>query len=103
MTLPAGGALATSNIPRHRWTHSGRTLHNILDPRKRWPAAQTWQTVTVAASSCVDANTVSAAAIVRGRDALDWIEWNGLPARLVDVNHQVRTVGNWPYETTAAA
>jgi thiamine biosynthesis lipoprotein len=55
--------------------------------------------VSVAAASCVDANTASTAAIIRGLQALDWLSNLGLPARLVDAAGTVRTVGGWPAET----
>ena len=53
-------------------------------PRTGEPAAPVWRTVSVAAASCVDANTASTAAIVRGASAPQWLESLGLPARLVD-------------------
>ena len=60
------------------------------------PAAPVWRTVSVAAASCVDANTASTAAIVRGASAPQWLEALGLPARLVDPSGGVVTVGAWP-------
>ena len=60
------------------------------------PAAPVWRTVSVAAASCVDANTASTAAIVRGASAPQWLESLGLPARLVDPEGAVVTVGAWP-------
>jgi thiamine biosynthesis lipoprotein len=55
-----------------------------------------WRTVSVAAQTCFAANTVSTAAIVRGWAALKWIAALGMPARLVDENMEVHTVGGWP-------
>ena len=54
--------------------------------------------MSVAAASCVDANTASTAAIVRGASAPPWLESLGLPARLVDPSGRVVTVahGRWP-------
>ena len=46
-----------------------RRVHHILDPRTGLPAAPIWRTVSVAAASCVAANTLSTAAIVWGEDA----------------------------------
>jgi thiamine biosynthesis lipoprotein len=58
--------------------------------------------VTVAATSCVDANAASTAAIVRGERALRWLESAGLPARLVAHDGSVVTVAGWPAEGEVA-
>jgi thiamine biosynthesis lipoprotein ApbE len=93
------GGLATSSTTARRWRRGGDVLHHILDPRTGLPAFVYWRTVSVAAASCVDANTASTAAIIRGPQALDWLSNLGLPARLVDAEGTVRTVGGWPAET----
>jgi thiamine biosynthesis lipoprotein len=91
-----GGAVATSSTTVRRWRRGGRDVHHIVDPRTGEPAAPVWRTVSVAAASCVDANTASTAAIVRGVSAPQWLESLGLPARLVDPQGAVVTVGAWP-------
>ena len=98
VAIRAGG-LATSSTTARRWRRGGDVLHHILDPRTGLPASVHWRTVSVAAASCVDANTASTAAIIRGPQALDWLSNLGLPARLVDTAGSVRTVGGWPAET----
>ncbi len=98
VAIRAGG-LATSSTTARRWRRGGDVLHHILDPRTGLPAAVHWRTVSVAAASCVDANTASTAAIIRGPQALHWLSNLGLPARLVDTAGTVRTVGGWPAET----
>lgn len=92
------GGLATSSTTARRWRRGGDLLHHILDPRTGLPAPPVWRTVSVAAASCVDANTASTAAIIRGRPAPGWLEELGLPARLVDEAGSVRTVAGWPAE-----
>ncbi|HUY46658.1 MAG TPA: FAD:protein FMN transferase [Streptosporangiaceae bacterium] len=94
-----GGGLATSSTTARRWRRGGDVLHHILDPRTGLPAPVYWRTVSVAAATCVDANTASTAAIIRGREAPDWLSNLGLPARLVDAAGNVRTVSGWPGET----
>lgn len=96
ITLPAGAALATSSTISRSWSSSGRSLHHILDPRTCQPARPVWRTVSVAANSCVQANTLSTAAIVRGSTASEWLRRMGAPARLVDAAGQVHPVGGWP-------
>jgi FAD:protein FMN transferase len=64
--LPAGAALATSSTAARTWGALGELRHHILDPRTGRPAARVWRTVSVAAFTCLRANTLSTAAIVRG-------------------------------------
>jgi FAD:protein FMN transferase len=98
LTVLSGG-LATSSTTVRRW---GRASHHIIDPQTGRPAESRWRTVSVAAGSCVDANTASTAAIVRGDDAPAWLEARRMPARLVDRNGEVLTVAGWPEELVAA-
>lgn len=93
------GGLATSSTETRRWIHEGQTMHHILDPRVGLPVRSAWRTVSVLASSCVDANTASTAAIVRGRRAIAWLCELGLPARLVDHAGNALTIGGWPAAT----
>ncbi|MFJ8113313.1 FAD:protein FMN transferase [Streptomyces sp. NPDC096132] len=96
-----GGALATSGIRVRTWRRAGRTLHHIVDPATGEPATPVWRTVTVAAATCVDANTASTAAIVLGGRAVDWLLGAALPARLVDLDGRVVRLGGWPSDTAA--
>lgn len=101
ITLTEGG-LATSSVGARRWSRGGLALHHLIDPRTGLPPAPTWRTVSVAAASCVDANTVSTAAIVRGPQVWPWLHRTALPARLVAVDGTVHSVGGWPEEAAAA-
>jgi thiamine biosynthesis lipoprotein ApbE len=92
------GGLATSSTTARRWRRGGEVLHHILDPRTGLPATQYWRTVSVAAATCADANTASTAAIIKGRDAVNWLANSGLPARLVDAAGNVQAVNGWPGE-----
>jgi len=90
------GGLATSSTTRRRWRRAGRLVHHIVDPRTGDAAEPLWRSVSVAALSCVDANTASTAAIVQGADAPDWLAGRGLPARLVGRDGTAVTVAGWP-------
>lgn len=92
--LPAGAALATSSTAGRTWGRPGELLHHILDPRTGRPVPRVWRTVSVAASSCLRANTLSTAAIVRGHAAPDLLA--GFPARLVTTDLDVLRLGGWP-------
>jgi thiamine biosynthesis lipoprotein len=90
------GGLATSGTARRQWRRGGMRMHHILDPRTGAPAAGGWRTISVAAASCVDANTASTASVVLGAAALGWLAGRGLPARLVTDDGVVHTVAGWP-------
>ena len=98
-----GGALATSGIRVRTWRRDGRTLHHIVDPATGDPAATVWRTVTVAAATCVDANTASTAAIVLGERAVDWLRGTALPVRLVRLDGDVVRLGGWPPDSHGPA
>jgi thiamine biosynthesis lipoprotein len=96
VALPGGAALATSSTISRRWRSAGELVHHILDPRTGRPAAPVWRTASVAAFSCVRANTLCTAALVRGAAAVTWLRGLGAPARLVAADGTVVTVGAWP-------
>jgi FAD:protein FMN transferase len=97
----AAGGLATSSTTVRRWRAGEDEVHHIVDPRSGASAREVWRTVSVAAADCVTANTATTAAIVRGEDAVAWLERSGLPARLVRPDGTaVRTCG-WPAEAAA--
>ena len=90
------GAIATSSTAVRRWRRRGRDVHHIVDPRTGDVPAALWRTVTVAASTCVEANTATTAAVVLGDQAPAWLAERELPARLVRYDGTVRTLGGWP-------
>ena len=97
----AGGGLATSSTTVRRWRAGDAELHHIVDPRTGAPAAEVWKTVSVAAGTCVEANSASTAAIVRGENAVAWLERAGLPARLVRRDGATTYTCGWPEEAAA--
>jgi len=99
----ASGGLASSSTTVRRWRRRSAAAHHIIDPRTGAPAAEHWRTVAVAASSCLDANIASTAAIVLGREAPAWLADVGLPARLVTLGGAVVTTLDWPVQEEAFA
>jgi thiamine biosynthesis lipoprotein len=97
IAIRAGG-LATSTTASRTWRRGRKTLHHIVDPRTGRSSDSCWAAATVAAATCVDANTASTAAIIRSAAAPDWLSCLGLPARLVRADGTVSTVGEWPHE-----
>jgi len=97
------GGLATSGICNRHWTLGGLPVHHIIDPATGLSTDPGWRTVTVAAGSCVDANTASTASMVLGEDAPAWLASLHLPSRLVRIDGTVATVAGWPDDTRAPA
>ena len=95
------GGLATSGTTVRRWQAADGPQHHIIDPRTGRPAAVVWRTASVAAASCVDANTASTATIVHGADAAPWLLRHRLPARLVSARGRVLLIGAWPHRDGA--
>ena len=88
---PALGCRGGQTAPPHR--------------RPGAPAAgrSVWRTVTVAADTCLQANAVRTAAIVRrARRGLGWLHRCGLPARLVGSTARRAPLGGWPDGVAAA-
>lgn len=92
--LPAGAALATSSTAARTWGPPDDVRHHIVDPHTGRPARRVWRTVSVAAYSCLAANTLSTAAVVRGRAAVGLLRTT--PSRLVTADLDVWRLGGWP-------
>jgi len=96
VTIGTDTGLATSSTQRRRWWRAGKALHHIIDPRTGTSVDPVWRSVSVAAESCLIANTISTAAVIRGHRAPEWIAALGVPARLVDQDGAERFLGGWP-------
>ena len=95
-----GGGLATSGVSARQWQLGGKQMHHVIDPATGLPADRHWRTVTVAATSCLDANIASTACIVKGASGATWLEQLKLPARLVSAEGQVVRVAGWPEDSS---
>jgi thiamine biosynthesis lipoprotein len=95
VSIEAGG-LATSSPGVRSWRRGDLALHHIVVPGTGRPAEICWAAVSVAAATCVDANTASTAAVIRGRSAPAWLADLGLAARLARPDGSVLTTGGWP-------
>jgi thiamine biosynthesis lipoprotein len=65
----ARGALATSGDTHRFVLRDGVRYGHILDPRSGWPIRDAPRSVTVAASTCVEAGTLSTIALLHGAGA----------------------------------
>ncbi|ELB89640.1 MULTISPECIES: FAD:protein FMN transferase [Rhodococcus] len=80
VSIPSGAAVATASTVK--------PLHP--------DSISLWRTVTVVAESCTTAHASSTAAVGMGGGAIDWLTNLELPARLVDQEFRVITLGGWP-------
>ena len=94
--LAGAAAVATSSTLHRTWRQGGRVRHHVLDPATCRPAAPVWRTASVAADTCVRANTWSTAALVRGHAAERDLRRAGVAARLVAADGAVVRLGGWP-------
>jgi thiamine biosynthesis lipoprotein len=94
--LITSGGLATSGTAVRSWRRGAAEFHHIIVPGTGLPAQSCWRAVSVAAATCVAANTASTAAIIRSERAAGWLASLGLPARLVRHDGEAVTVANWP-------
>lgn len=101
VALTSGG-LATSSTVVRRWRTDDGEAHHVIDPRTARPARTPWRTVSVAASSCVDANVAALAALLVGAGAPEWLAARGVHGRLVREDGRVELAGAWPAEADAA-
>jgi FAD:protein FMN transferase len=99
VTIRSGG-LATSSTKVRAWSRGAARLHHIIEPSTGMPADSCWRTVSVAAATCVAANTASTAAIIRSERAPGWLASQHLPARLAGRGGEIVTVAGWPADTT---
>ncbi|GAA1001352.1 FAD:protein FMN transferase [Subtercola frigoramans] len=96
VTLSGGFGMATSSTQKRRWATASGQAHHILDPRLGLPVVAVWRSVTVVAESCLAANAVSTAAVVKGQGAIEWLTGIHADARLIDLAGRTITTGSWP-------
>jgi thiamine biosynthesis lipoprotein len=95
------GGLASSATAVRAWQAGDRMAHHILDPRTGDSAAPYWVLVSATGASCVEANIVTTAAVVWGREALDKLAGFEQSVRLVRLDGEVFSVNGWPLERAA--
>ena len=96
IAVESGTGVATSSTLSRRWVRDGRQMHHVIDPVTALPADPVFRTVTVAAPSCLRANTLSTAAVVRGDSAVEMLRAARVPARLVLADGSLLHLGGWP-------
>jgi thiamine biosynthesis lipoprotein len=92
------GGMATSGVGNRHWMVGNQPVHHLIDPATSLPVETCWRTVSVAAGSCLDANTASTAAMIMGEPATEWLGDRCLPSRLVRTDGSLSFVGAWPID-----
>ena len=82
------GALATSGDYERYFEADGRRYCHLLDPRSGWPV-QHWQSVSITAAVCVAAGAMSTIAMLKGPQALAFLQAQGADYLAVDGQGQV--------------
>ena len=95
VVLRGPGGIATSSIRHRVWSRGGVVVTHILDPRTGLPVPPTWRTVGVVASTCVQANAWSTAAMVLGPEAPAALREQGRPSVLVPVSGPPVELEGW--------
>lgn len=72
------GALATSGDARRFLLKDGVRYGHILDPTTGWPVTNAPNSVTVAAETCTQAGMLSTLAMLKGADAENFLEEQGV-------------------------
>lgn len=80
ISIPSGAGVATASTVK--------PLHPESVPQ--------WRTVSVVAQTCTRAHTASTTAVGMAGGAIDYLGRLELPARLVDQEFRVVTIGGWP-------
>ena len=84
----SSGALATSGDYERFFVEGSERFCHILNPRTGWPA-QHWQSLSVIAPVCVAAGAMSTTAMLKGPDAIEFLEGQGVSYLAVDAHGQV--------------
>ena len=88
-SIPIGaGALATSGDYERFFVAGGERFCHILNPKTGWPA-QHWQSISVIAPVCVAAGAMATTALLKGPDAIAFLEGQGVSYLAVDADGHV--------------
>ena len=79
----SSGALATSGDYERFFLLRDERFCHILNPKTGWPA-QHWQSISVVAPVCVAAGAMSTTAMLKGADAIAFLEGQGVDYFAVD-------------------
>ena len=79
----SSGALATSGDYERFFVDDKQRFCHILNPKTGWPA-QHWQSISVIAPMCVAAGAMATTAMLKGPDAIAFLQGQGVSYLVVD-------------------
>ena len=82
------GGLATSGDYERFFTHQGQRYCHILSPFTGWPVRH-WQSVSVLATNTTTAGALSTISMLKGPDAMAWLQTQGVRYLAVQQDGQV--------------
>jgi FAD:protein FMN transferase len=91
----ARGGLATSGDYERFFVKDGLRFCHILNPKTGWPVSY-WQSVSVLAANTTAAGALSTIAMLKGPDALEWLQTPG--ARYLAIGQDGQVIRNTPSE-----
>lgn len=72
------GAITTSGTTIQSFVHNGRRYGHILNPKTGWPVENPPSSISVAASTCIEAGIMSTLAMLQGEQAKAFLEAQGV-------------------------
>ncbi len=84
----SAGALATSGDYERFFIADGERFCHILNPKTGWPA-QHWQSISVIAPICVAAGAMATTAMLKGPDALAFLQGQDVSYLAIDADGQI--------------
>lgn len=88
------GGISTSGDYERYMIINGKRYSHIINPKIGWPIKKGYASVTVLADHCVIAGSATTVAMLKGVDALTWLEELTLPYWCVDDQGNVHTNTN---------
>jgi FAD:protein FMN transferase len=82
------GALATSGDYERFFIENGQRFCHILNPKSGWPT-ELWQSISVIAPVCVAAGALSTIAMLKGPDAITFLDTQGVSYLAVDAEGNI--------------
>ncbi len=72
------GGIATSGDSKRFCFHNGKRLGHILNPKTGWPIKDAPRSITVIASNCTEAGMLATMAMLKGGDAKQFLDLQGV-------------------------
>lgn len=100
MVLLSNEAVATSGRNRRTWEKEGKQYHHLIDPRRGTSAGLELLTVSVIATTTMDADVFAKTIFILGEEqGLSWAEERKIPTLMMRANGEVVPSSTWKSKT----